>query len=103
MVSITGIYMIGWYDEMAGVASFAVSISNLTVHHQQSRSHSGEDVEQNLITLCAECHSTAQASASKNMDFREWIQRGGHRSKSQGPLWKLEGVGRILQHLRCSN
>ena len=29
---------------------------NLEVHHQEFRSHAGEDSEQNLITLCSECH-----------------------------------------------
>jgi 5-methylcytosine-specific restriction endonuclease McrA len=33
------------------------SMKNLQVHHQQLRSHSGTDEEQNLITLCAECHA----------------------------------------------
>jgi HNH endonuclease len=41
--------------QMCGAAT------NLTVHHQQYRSHSGEDVEQNLITLCADCHSAVHA------------------------------------------
>jgi 5-methylcytosine-specific restriction endonuclease McrA len=30
--------------------------SNLEVHHQQYRSHSGLDSEENLITLCDRCH-----------------------------------------------
>jgi 5-methylcytosine-specific restriction endonuclease McrA len=29
---------------------------NLEIHHKQFRSHSGDDSEENLITLCAECH-----------------------------------------------
>ncbi len=29
---------------------------NLEVHHIQLRSQSGDDVEENLITLCSECH-----------------------------------------------
>jgi 5-methylcytosine-specific restriction endonuclease McrA len=29
------------------------SLSNLEVHHQRFRSQSGQDSEQNLITLCA--------------------------------------------------
>ena len=33
------------------------TMSNLEVHHKQFRSHSGSDSEQNLITLCAACHS----------------------------------------------
>jgi 5-methylcytosine-specific restriction endonuclease McrA len=32
------------------------SMQNLEVHHQLFRSHSGADVEGNLITLCAKCH-----------------------------------------------
>jgi hypothetical protein len=55
MVSTTAICVIEYYDDMAGVAR--CSISNLTVHHQRYRSHSGEDLEQNLITVCADCHS----------------------------------------------
>jgi 5-methylcytosine-specific restriction endonuclease McrA len=43
----------GWRCQMCG------SANNLTVHHQQYRSRSGEDREENLITLCSECHSAA--------------------------------------------
>jgi 5-methylcytosine-specific restriction endonuclease McrA len=32
------------------------SMQNLQVHHLKFRSQSGDDMEQNLITLCAECH-----------------------------------------------
>ena len=32
------------------------SMQHLQVHHLKFRSHSGGDEEQNLITLCAECH-----------------------------------------------
>jgi 5-methylcytosine-specific restriction endonuclease McrA len=32
-------------------------MSNLEVHHQQFRSHSGADSDQNLITLCNRCHN----------------------------------------------
>jgi 5-methylcytosine-specific restriction endonuclease McrA len=31
--------------------------SNLEVHHQLFRSHSGDDSENNLITLCTGCHT----------------------------------------------
>ncbi|PYX68513.1 MAG: hypothetical protein DMG72_22925 [Acidobacteria bacterium] len=31
---------------------------NLEVHHREFRSHSGEDDETNLITLCSICHSS---------------------------------------------
>jgi 5-methylcytosine-specific restriction endonuclease McrA len=33
------------------------SLSNLEVHHQRFRSQSGHDSEQNLITLCTQCHT----------------------------------------------
>jgi 5-methylcytosine-specific restriction endonuclease McrA len=31
--------------------------SNLEVHHKEFRSQGGDDSEENLITLCARCHS----------------------------------------------
>jgi 5-methylcytosine-specific restriction endonuclease McrA len=37
------------------------SMQNLHVHHLTYRSHSGGDVEHNLITLCAVCHSRQHA------------------------------------------
>lgn len=33
------------------------AMSNLEVHHKQFRSRSGNDDEENLITLCSRCHS----------------------------------------------
>jgi 5-methylcytosine-specific restriction endonuclease McrA len=42
----------GWRCQSCG------GMSNLEVHHQQFRSHAGDDSEQNLITLCATCHTT---------------------------------------------
>ena len=41
----------GWRCQMCG------SMQRLQVHHIQFRSHSGADSEENLITLCAECHA----------------------------------------------
>ena len=35
---------------------FCGAMTNLEVHHQQFRSHSGADSELNLITLCKRCH-----------------------------------------------
>jgi len=43
----------GWRCQFCG------SRANLEVHHQQFRSHSGNDREDNLITLCVDCHSAA--------------------------------------------
>jgi 5-methylcytosine-specific restriction endonuclease McrA len=33
------------------------TMSNLEVHHLEFRSHSGDDSEENLITVCANCHA----------------------------------------------
>jgi 5-methylcytosine-specific restriction endonuclease McrA len=41
----------GWRCQSCG------TMSNLEVHHQEFRSHSGDDSEENLITLCAACHA----------------------------------------------
>ena len=41
----------GWRCQSCG------TMSNLEVHHRQFRSHSGADVEENLITLCSDCHA----------------------------------------------
>jgi phage terminase large subunit GpA-like protein len=40
----------GWRCQSCG------TMSNLEVHHKQFRSHSGQDSEENLITLCRQCH-----------------------------------------------
>ena len=40
----------GWRCQNCG------SLQNLQVHHQVFRSHSGDDCEFNLITLCVTCH-----------------------------------------------
>ena len=44
---------------------FCGSAQNLQVHHLTFRSHSGGDVEQNLITLCAVCHRMQHAAPRK--------------------------------------
>lgn len=41
----------GWRCQSCGAPS------NLAVHHKKLRSQSGDDSEQNLITLCTACHS----------------------------------------------
>jgi 5-methylcytosine-specific restriction endonuclease McrA len=41
----------GWRCQACG------AMSNLEVHHKEFRSQSGDDSEQNLITLCTRCHS----------------------------------------------
>ncbi len=42
----------GWRCQSCG------TMSNLEVHHMKFRSRSGEDSEENLITLCAACHAS---------------------------------------------
>ena len=37
---------------------------NLQVHHKEPRSHSGCDIEKNLITLCEQCHRKAHRLSS---------------------------------------
>jgi len=40
----------GWRCQACG------AMSNLEVHHKEFRSHCGNDSDQNLITLCSNCH-----------------------------------------------
>jgi 5-methylcytosine-specific restriction endonuclease McrA len=46
----------GWRCQSCG------AMSNLEVHHKQFRSHAGDDLEDNLITLCASCHANLHRS-----------------------------------------
>jgi ATP-dependent DNA helicase RecQ len=46
----------GWRCQSCG------AMSNLEVHHQNYRSHSGEDSEDNLITLCDRCHKAVHGN-----------------------------------------
>jgi 5-methylcytosine-specific restriction endonuclease McrA len=46
----------GWRCQSCGARS------NLEVHHRKFRSQSGDDSEQNLITLCAACHAAVHRS-----------------------------------------
>ena len=48
----------GWRCQTCG------SMQALQVHHLKFRSQSGGDVEQNLITLCAECHTCMHRGGS---------------------------------------
>ncbi len=40
--------------------------TNLQVHHIQPRSHLGKDAEENLITLCSDCHSRVHSGEQGN-------------------------------------
>ena len=48
----------GWRCQSCG------AMSNLEVHHKQLRSHSGSDIEHNLITLCDHCHKSVHLGNS---------------------------------------
>jgi 5-methylcytosine-specific restriction endonuclease McrA len=41
----------GWRCQSCG------TMSNLEVHHKEFRSQSGDDSDENLITLCVACHA----------------------------------------------
>jgi len=47
----------GWRCQSCG------TMSNLEVHHKRFRSHSGDDTEENLITLCFTCHASTHKQA----------------------------------------
>ena len=49
----------GWRCQVCG------SMQNLQVHHLRFRSQSGGDEEQNLITMCAECHELEHRKATR--------------------------------------
>jgi 5-methylcytosine-specific restriction endonuclease McrA len=46
----------GWRCQSCGQPT------NLEVHHRVTRSQGGDDSEENLITLCAACHSNLHKS-----------------------------------------
>ena len=46
----------GWKCQWCG------AMRQLQVHHKQFRSHSGDDSEENLITLCEQCHGLVHQS-----------------------------------------
>ncbi len=49
----------GWRCQFCG------SMQSLQVHHLKFRSHSGGDMERNLITLCAGCHERTHSTSSR--------------------------------------
>ncbi len=42
----------GWRCQLCG------TMSNLEVHHKRFRSRAGHDSEENLVTLCTNCHAS---------------------------------------------
>src|ERR1039458_5857059 len=55
----------GWRCQSCG------TMSNLEVHHRQFRSHSGSDLEENLITLCAACHASVHRRSDDEPNHRK--------------------------------
>ena len=55
----TSRFAIRSFGETVGDANRCGTMSNLEVHHREFRSQSRDDSEQNLITLCAACHTAA--------------------------------------------
>ena len=53
------LYRDGWRCQSCG------TMSNLEVHHQQFRSHSGDDSEENLITVCSTCHASVHRQKNR--------------------------------------
>jgi len=49
----------GWRCQFCG------AMSNLEIHHKEFRSHLGVDAEENLMTLCAECHTSVHDRKQK--------------------------------------
>jgi 5-methylcytosine-specific restriction endonuclease McrA len=48
----------GWRCQSCG------TMSKLEVHHKEFRSQSGDDSEENLITLCSACHASLHEARS---------------------------------------
>jgi 5-methylcytosine-specific restriction endonuclease McrA len=59
------------------------TMSNLEVHHKKFRSHSGDDSEDNLITMCAECHAVVH-SRGANLIRRERGRRSARLASNEG-------------------
>jgi 5-methylcytosine-specific restriction endonuclease McrA len=51
----------GWRCQHCG------SAERLQVHHMRLRSRLGDDIDENLITLCADCHSDIHRNRFKPM------------------------------------
>jgi 5-methylcytosine-specific restriction endonuclease McrA len=49
----------GWRCQVCG------AMRQLQVHHKEFRSHSGDDSEENLITLCHHCHELIHSSHNR--------------------------------------
>ena len=60
----------GWRCQLCG------TMSNLEVHHKEFRSHSGDDSEQNLITICRKCHQLVHGELRSRSQKNRESERG---------------------------
>ncbi len=86
-------------------------MSNLEVHHKEFCSHSGSDREENLITLCAACHSVIHLECERASHLRTFV---GLKLPPSTPIlaggwggfWlppaRLRGLGRVLPRVGTS-
>ena len=58
----------GWRCQCCG------SQSNLEIHHQEFRSHCGDDCEPNLITLCIACHEQVHQNRQRSIE-QIWFRK----------------------------
>ena len=69
----------GWRCQDCG------TMSNLEVHHKEFRSQSGDDSEQNLITLCTTCHASVHQNRAVQGSARLLsVQGERHGSEKSG-------------------
>ena len=66
----------GWRCQSCG------AMTNLEVHHQKFRSRSGGDSEQNLITLCSDCHTAIHRSHANSQNAAAVKPRPGNKQES---------------------
>ena len=57
----------GWRCQNCG------SMRNLEVHHMQLRSELGDDVHDNLITLCSSCHKASTSCNRRAWQVAMWL------------------------------
>ncbi|WP_429126495.1 HNH endonuclease [Aeromonas veronii] len=63
------------------------STENLHQHHLMPRSLGGTDDEENLITLCGECHGVIHGLGKEHFANSRELQRAGYeRAKAEGRI-----------------
>jgi hypothetical protein len=82
---------------LADVDHRSGALSHLEVHHQELRSQSGDDAEQNLITLCTRCHAIVHRGCGNRKQGCRPGNRFGHlrNANARTPRPWLRVTGRI--------